>query len=90
MLTRWRGMLGMVVGVGIALAIGMTLLGAARASIDNFTIDFRSSAANLYVVAEGGNARPGPPQRQPGHDQERPPRAGRHPPGGPRWRPPWG
>ena len=66
MLTRWRGMVGMVVGVGIALAIGMTLLGAARASIDNFTIDFRSSAANLYVVAEGGTLVPALPSDSPG------------------------
>jgi putative ABC transport system permease protein len=66
MLSRWRGMIGMVIGVGIALAIGMTLLGTAKAGIDNYTIDFRRSGANLYVVARGGTLVPSLPSDSPG------------------------
>jgi len=51
---RWRSMLGMMVGVGIALGLGMTLLAASAASVDLFSADFKKSAADLYVVTEGG------------------------------------
>jgi ABC-type lipoprotein release transport system permease subunit len=47
-------MLGMVVGVGIALGIGMTMLAVSRASIELFTADFKRSGADLYVVTRGG------------------------------------
>jgi ABC-type lipoprotein release transport system permease subunit len=65
-LRRWRGMVGMVLGVGIALGVGMTLLGIAKGSIDVFTIDFRRSAASLYVVTEGGKLIPTLPGDSPG------------------------
>lgn len=54
LLRRWRGMLGMVIGVGIALSIGMTLLAVLQADLNLLTGDYRSSGANLYVTAEGG------------------------------------
>ncbi len=44
----------MVVGVGIALGIGMTLIAINKASFDIFAGDYVKSGANLYVVAEGG------------------------------------
>jgi hypothetical protein len=37
-LRRWRGMVGMVLGVGIALGIGMTLLVVSRASVVAFMV----------------------------------------------------
>src|SRR3712207_2953120 len=55
---RWRGMLGMVLGVGIALGIGMTMLAVSKASIDLFTGDYRVSGADLYVIQEGGKPVP--------------------------------
>jgi putative ABC transport system permease protein len=54
MLRRWRGMLGMILGVGIALGIGMTMLAVSSAIIAIFTADYRRSGADLYVVTEGG------------------------------------
>jgi putative ABC transport system permease protein len=53
-LRRWKGMLGMVIGVGIALGIGMTMLAVSRASVELFTADFKRSGADLYVVTRGG------------------------------------
>jgi ABC-type antimicrobial peptide transport system permease subunit len=53
-LRRWQDLLGMVIGVGIALGIGMTLLAVSRASVELFTSDFRQSGADLYVVRSGG------------------------------------
>jgi len=53
-LRRWRSMLGMVAGVGLALGIGMVMLGVSAASVDAFTADFRRSGSDLYVVTEGG------------------------------------
>src|SRR5262249_44546207 len=55
MLRRWRGLVGMMVGVGIALGIGMTLLGISGGQHDLLTGDFTRSGANLYVVTEGGS-----------------------------------
>jgi ABC-type antimicrobial peptide transport system permease subunit len=66
MLRRWRGMVGMMIGVGIALGIGMTLLGMAKGTIDVFTIDFQRSAADVYVVQEGGKLIPSLPSDSPG------------------------
>ena len=53
-LRRWRSMLGMVAGVGLALGIGMVMIGVSAASVDAFTADFRRSGFDLYVVTEGG------------------------------------
>jgi ABC-type lipoprotein release transport system permease subunit len=63
---RWRGMLGMVLGVGIALGIGMTMLAVSKASIDLFTGDYRVSGADLYVFREGGSPIPILPGDSPG------------------------
>jgi putative ABC transport system permease protein len=54
MLRRWRGMLGMILGVGIALGIGMTMLAVSNAIVAIFSADYRRSGADLYVVTEGG------------------------------------
>ena len=58
LLRRWRGTLGMMVGVGIALGLGMSLLGTTNATMDLITRDFWLSAADLYVVQEGGTLIP--------------------------------
>ncbi len=55
---RRRGLLGMILGVGIALGLGMTMLAVSQASIDVFTGDFRASSADLYVTTEGGKPIP--------------------------------
>lgn len=55
MLRRWRGMLGMMVGVGIALGLGMTMLAVSKASNDLFTKDYLESGADIYAVTEGGS-----------------------------------
>jgi ABC-type lipoprotein release transport system permease subunit len=47
-------MVGMVAGVGLALGIGMTLLGVSQGSTDLFTVDYRTSGVDLYVVTNGG------------------------------------
>lgn len=51
---RWRSMLGMMLGVGIALGLGMTIIAASAASTDLYSGDFRKSGADLYLVTEGG------------------------------------
>ena len=51
---RRRGLVGMILGVGIALGLGMTMLAVSQASIDLFTGDYRASSADLYVTTEGG------------------------------------
>jgi ABC-type lipoprotein release transport system permease subunit len=55
---RRRGLLGMIVGVGIALGLGMTMLAVSQASIDLFTGDYKVSSADLYVTTEGGKPVP--------------------------------
>jgi ABC-type lipoprotein release transport system permease subunit len=47
-------MLGMMLGVGIALGLGMALLAVSAASVDLYSADFRKSGADLYVVQQGG------------------------------------
>jgi len=47
-------MIGMIIGVGIALGLGMTMLAVSKASNDIFTEDYRASNADLYAVTEGG------------------------------------
>lgn len=57
----WRrrfGLVGMIVGVGIALGLGMTMLAVSQASVNLFTADFRDSSAALYVTTEGGKPIP--------------------------------
>jgi putative ABC transport system permease protein len=54
MLRRWRGMLGMMLGVGIALSLAMTMMAVSKASTDLFSKDFIVSGADLYLVTEGG------------------------------------
>lgn len=44
----------MMLGVGIALGIGMTILGITAAEVDLFSADYRESGADLYVVTQGG------------------------------------
>lgn len=63
---RWRGMLGMIIGVGIALSIGMTMLAVSKAQIDLYIGDYRVSGADLYVVTRGGKPIPALPGESPG------------------------
>jgi lipoprotein-releasing system permease protein len=53
-LGRWRALLSMIVGVGIALSIGMTLLAVISAEMDLFTGDYTRSGIGLYVATQGG------------------------------------
>jgi ABC-type lipoprotein release transport system permease subunit len=55
---RRHGLLGMILGVGIALGLGMTMLAVSQASIDLFTADYKVSSADLYVTTEGGKPVP--------------------------------
>jgi hypothetical protein len=57
-LRRWRALIGMIVGAGLALGIGMTMLAVSKASGELLTADFRLSAADLYVVTRGGTVVP--------------------------------
>jgi putative ABC transport system permease protein len=65
-LRRWRRLLGAVIGVGIALGLGMTMMATSQASIDMLVGDFRISGANLYVHTECGNLIPILPGEVPG------------------------
>ncbi len=51
---RWRGMLGMVVGVGLALGMVLTMMGILGTAMDAIMGDFGQSGANVYVVVNGG------------------------------------
>ncbi|MFN0071357.1 MAG: ABC transporter permease [Chloroflexota bacterium] len=53
-LQRWRSLIGMVIGVGIALGIGMLMLGVSKASAVMFTGDFVDSGVDIYVLTRGG------------------------------------
>jgi ABC-type antimicrobial peptide transport system permease subunit len=64
---RWRGMVGMIVGMGISLALVMTIQAASKANVDIFTIDFLRSGADLYVIQEGGTLIPVLPSDTPGN-----------------------
>ena len=55
---RWRGMVGMMLGVGMSLGMVMTLQGMSKASVDMYTYDFLHSGAELYVITEGGTLIP--------------------------------
>lgn len=54
LLHRWRGLLGMMLGVGIALSMAMTLFAVSKASLDLYTGDYRASGADVYVITQGG------------------------------------
>lgn len=47
-------MVAMVLGVGLALGIGMTLLAVNQASIQMFTGDYQASGIDVYVATRGG------------------------------------
>ncbi|MBI4213633.1 MAG: ABC transporter permease [Chloroflexi bacterium] len=66
-LRRWRGLVGMMIGVGIALGIGMAIIGITSASLDLYTADYRQSAADLYVITEGGKLIAALPSDVPGN-----------------------
>src|ERR671932_492997 len=53
-LGRWRTLVSMILGVGIALSIGMTFLAVISASMDLLTGDYARSGVGLYVATEGG------------------------------------
>ena len=63
---RWKDLLAMMIGVGIALGISMLMLGVSKASADLFVRDFADSGANLYVLDEGGKLIPILPGDSPG------------------------
>src|SRR5919109_2149812 len=63
---RWRSFVGMVLGVGIALGIGMTLLAVGQASVSLYTEDYVRSGADLYLVQRGGTLIPILPSDTPG------------------------
>jgi ABC-type lipoprotein release transport system permease subunit len=65
-LRRWREMIGMIIGVGIALGIGMTMLGVNAATIEIFTRDYRLSSVDLRVITQGGTLVPLLPSDSPG------------------------
>jgi putative ABC transport system permease protein len=63
---RWRDLLGMMLGVGIALGMGMTLLGVNSARQEIITGDFKKAGTDVYVVSEGGTMVPILPSDTPG------------------------
>lgn len=65
-LRRWREMIGIVLGVGMALGIVMTLSGVGRAIMDVYTVDYLRSGASLYVITQGGKLIPLLPNDSPG------------------------
>ncbi|MEY4405841.1 MAG: hypothetical protein RL345_307 [Chloroflexota bacterium] len=55
---RARALTGMVIGVGIALGIGMLLLGVTRAKTDLYISNFVKTHIDMYVVQQGGTLVP--------------------------------
>jgi ABC-type lipoprotein release transport system permease subunit len=53
-LGRWRSLISMMIGVGIALSIGMTILGVISAEMDLLTGDYERSGVGVYVSTQGG------------------------------------
>ncbi|HEX8969333.1 MAG TPA: ABC transporter permease [Chloroflexota bacterium] len=53
-LGRWRTLTSMIVGVGIALSIGMTLLAVISAEMDLLTGDYERSGIGVYAATRGG------------------------------------
>jgi putative ABC transport system permease protein len=66
LLRRWRGMVGMMIGVGIALGVVMLLLGMSQANIAMYTSEYLKAGTDLYVVTEGGQLIPALPGETPG------------------------
>jgi ABC-type antimicrobial peptide transport system permease subunit len=52
--SRWRTLLSMILGVGIALSIGMTILAVISAEMDLLTGDYERSGIGVYVSTQGG------------------------------------
>lgn len=55
---RWRGMVGMILGVGIALSLAMTILAISKASDELIVGDYLAAGPDLYIVTEGGTLIP--------------------------------
>jgi ABC-type antimicrobial peptide transport system permease subunit len=55
---RWRSLLGMIIGVGLALGFDLTIIGLTGESIAQLVGDFNKSGANLYIAANGGDLIP--------------------------------
>src|SRR4029453_2522962 len=53
-LGRWRALLSMMLGVGIALSIAMTILCVISAEMDLLTGDYERSGVGVYVSTQGG------------------------------------
>lgn len=51
---RWRGMVGMIIGVGLALGMVLTMMGILGTAMDAIMGDFAQSGANVYVIVNGG------------------------------------
>src|SRR5262245_27550831 len=56
----------MMLGVGMALSVAMTMLAVSQGSLDYYTLDYKRSGATLYVVTAGGAVIPVLPSDQPG------------------------
>ncbi len=55
---RWRGMVGMVVGVGVALGLVLTMMGLLGAAMGQLVGDFRQSGIGVFIAANGGKLIP--------------------------------
>jgi ABC-type antimicrobial peptide transport system permease subunit len=55
---RWRGMIGMVLGVGVALGLVLTMMGLLGASMSQLVGDFQQSGANAFISVSGGTLIP--------------------------------
>ncbi len=51
---RWRSMVGMIIGVGLALGMVLTMMGILGTAMDAIMGDFAQSGANVYVIVNGG------------------------------------
>ena len=50
---RWRGMLGMMIGVGLALSLTMTIVAVSQGTQALMTDDFLRSGIDLYLYTKG-------------------------------------
>lgn len=55
---RWRGMLGMVIGVGLALGMVLTMMGILGTAMDALMGDFTQTGANVQVFVNGSKLVP--------------------------------
>lgn len=53
LLRRWRGMIGMIIGVGIALSLTMTILAVSKGTGTLMTKDYRQSGVDIYLYTKG-------------------------------------